>query len=72
MSELDRELNRIDAATRAAVLQVIEEARAAGKMVRRPYGERGEIFSYPHPDGGMSWGVNGGADGWNIARGIKP
>jgi hypothetical protein len=40
-------------------------------MVRRPHGKTGEVYAYPTARGVISWGVDGGEFGFNIARGIR-
>ena len=29
----------------------------------------GDVYAYPHPGGGIAWGINGGTQGFCIARG---
>lgn len=65
------EFASLDAATKAAVESVIAECRQAGKMVSRPHGEKGEVYAYPRPKGGICWGHDGPPHGFNIARGIR-
>ncbi len=31
-----------------------------------------EYYAYPHANGGTAWGINSGATGANIKRGVKP
>lgn len=64
------EFASLDAVTKAAVESVIAECRQAGKMVRRPHGEKSEVYAYPQKDG-ISWGVDGPPNGWQIARGMR-
>lgn len=54
---------------KAAVDQAIAQAKETGRG-SVPV-ENGEAYAYPHPGGGIAWGVNGGAQGFNIARGVK-
>lgn len=62
------EFDELDAETQATVLRVVEKARAK-ETWSEPF-RTGDVYAYRHPGGGISWGVNGGAQGFNIARGI--
>jgi hypothetical protein len=65
------EFDELDAETQAVVRRVVELARE--KETWRELFRTGDVYAYRHPGGGISWGVNGGAQGFNIARGIcKP
>ena len=65
------EYDDLDAETRRAVDKAIAEA----KRTHGHYSVRhadGDVYAYPHPSGrGTSWGVNGGSNGFNVARGIR-
>jgi hypothetical protein len=62
------EFDVLDAETQAVVLRVVEKARKK-ETWSEPF-RTGEVYAYRHPGGGVSWGVNGGDKGFNIARGI--
>lgn len=66
---MDLEFNRLDGKTREEVLLVISDCKSSGEMSRR-YTDKGDVYAYPHPQGGVSWGVNG-SDGFCIARGVR-
>lgn len=59
----------LDAEAQAAVTEIVAEARAKGAFAAKPF-RSGDVYAYPHPDGGIAWGLNGGRDGFCIARGI--
>lgn len=65
------EFDEIDGETQTIVRRVIEKARE-----HETWSEKfrtGDVYAYRHPGGNIAWGVNGGAHGFNIARGIcKP
>lgn len=67
------EFDELDAETQAAVRRVVEKARE-NQTWSEPF-RTGDVYAYRHrgPEGNIAWGVNGGAKGFNIARGIcKP
>lgn len=54
------------------VLEAIDKARQTDGPWRIPTAA-GEVYAYPHPGGGIAWGINGAPYGFCIARGIyKP
>jgi hypothetical protein len=65
------EFDELDAETQAVVRRVVEKARINGTWDEKF--RTGDVYAYQHPGGGISWGVNGGEKGFNIARDIaKP
>ncbi len=62
------EFDELDAETQAAVRRVVDKARDEGTW--REDFRAGDVYAYRHPGGGISWGVNGGHSGFNIARDI--
>ena len=68
-ADLNEEWQRLDKETRGAVSAVIEEARRTGMRSGEPWRD-GEIYAYPHPGGGIAWGVDGAAH--NLHRGVTP
>lgn len=56
--------------TREVVDAVISECQRKKVQVSRAH-KSGNVYAHPHPGGGISWGVNGGDYGFNIARGVK-
>ena len=66
------EFAQLDDETREAVRRLVKKVRSTGQAAGEPFRE-GDIYAYPHPGGGVAWGVNGAPHGFNIARGIlKP
>lgn len=63
------EFDELDADTKHIVRDLVEKTAADGDARSVPW-NGGEVYSYRHPGGGISWGVNGGAKGFCIARGI--
>ena len=49
---------------------VIEEVRQTGHRAVRTI-EKTEYYAYPHPGGGVAWGVNSGLRGFSAKRGVK-
>jgi hypothetical protein len=62
------EFDVLDAETQAVVRRAVELAREH-ETWSEPF-RTGDVYAYRHPGGGIAWGVNGGAHGFNIARGI--
>jgi hypothetical protein len=60
----------LDEETKTAVRNLIEKVRASGRAEAEPF-RSGDIYAYPHPGGGIAWGVNGAPYGFNIARGVS-
>jgi hypothetical protein len=65
----NEEWQRLDEASRTVLRGVIAEARARQQHVREPFGS-GEVYAYCQGEDGISWGINGGETGFNIARGV--
>ena len=63
------EFDALDDETRAKVRQLIEKVRRTG-LGEAEASRDGDIYAYPHPKGGIAWGVNGAPQGFNIARGV--
>ena len=68
-ADLNEEWQRLDKETKGAVSAVIEEAQRTGLRSGEPWRD-GEIYAYPHPAGGIAWGVDGAAH--NLHRGVAP
>ncbi len=68
---LNAEYKTLSPDQRAKVDAVAQEAKRAGAITRKMDGAT-EYYAYPYPGGGTSWGINGGADGFNTKRGVKP
>lgn len=66
---IDR-IDQLDNATANMVRRAIEEVGTKKRRVSIPW-DTGEVYAYPHSRGGISWGVNGGRDGFCIARGLE-
>ena len=63
------EWSRLDEETKTAARDVIARAHAEREHVSAPFGS-GDLYAYPQGAEGICWGVNGGEDGFNIARGL--
>jgi hypothetical protein len=68
---MNREFRALNIKQKAAVERAIELTREHGdhRSVNMPDGS--EAYAYPHARG-IAWGVNGGENGFNIARGVWP
>ena len=55
---------------RAAVDQAVDMVVCNGSRQTVAVSDGGEAYAYPHPAGGVSWGVNSGETGHCIARGV--
>jgi hypothetical protein len=65
------EFDELDAETQAVVRRVVEKARTEAAW--RELFRTGDVYAYKHASGNIAWGVNGGSQGFNIARDIaKP
>lgn len=62
------EFDELDAETKAVVRRVVEKAGTNGTWSESF--RDGDVYAYKHAGGGIAWGVNGGANGFNIARDI--
>jgi hypothetical protein len=65
----NQEWQRLDEETKTAVRDVIVRAHAERSHVSAPFGS-GDLYAYPQGAEGICWGINGGEDGFNIARGL--
>lgn len=65
------EYKTLDEDTQRAVDVVIKEAKTARGIVSHEYGHTGDVYAYPGQADEIHWGVNGGAHGYCIARGIR-
>lgn len=65
----NEEWQQLDQPTRETALAVIEQARCSGTRTGEPW-QGGEIYAYPHPGGGMAWGVDSRVA--NLYRGVMP
>ena len=66
------EFDALDDELKAAIRGLVEKVKRTGLAEGEPF-RGGDIYAYSHPGGGIAWGVNGAASGFNIARGvIKP
>jgi hypothetical protein len=64
------EFDPLDDETKAEIRRLVEKVRWNGRAEAKPFRD-GDVYAYPHPDGGIAWGVNGAASGFNIARGVS-
>ena len=64
----DEDWQRLDRQTQETALEIIEEARQTGMRAGRQW-RGGEVYAYPHPGGGIAWGVDGSTH--NLHRGVK-
>jgi hypothetical protein len=64
------EFDPLDDETKAEIRLLVEKVRKTGYAEARPF-RGGDIYAYQHPGGGIAWGVNGSAKGFNIARGVS-
>lgn len=62
------EWRRLDRATRTAVQAMIDAVRSSGQRNSQPWKD-GEVYAYPHPRGGVAWGVDSAAG--NQASGVQ-
>ena len=60
---------KLDEAAKAVARDVVAEALETGQSARVDHGGA-EVYAYPHPGGGIAWGLNGATTGNNEARGI--
>lgn len=65
----NEEWRRLDKETQEAVSAIIGQVRRTGLRSGDPW-RNGEIYAYPHPGGGIAWGVDGAAG--NLHRGVTP
>jgi hypothetical protein len=63
------EFEELDDETKAEVRQLVEKVRWNKRAEGKPF-RAGDVYAYPHPGGGIAWGVNGAPSGFNIARGV--
>ena len=63
------EWNKLDADTKTALEAVIMAAEIGGQYTTQGY-RLGDVYAYP-VEGGIAWGVKGGDEGSEIARGVK-
>lgn len=64
------EFNRLTPAQAASIKAVIAMARKQGGRHSLNLADGSEAYAYRHGSGGVAWGLNSGANGWNIARGV--
>jgi hypothetical protein len=65
------EWSKLDSRQAAAVRRCIEAARKSDARESEPLGGLEEAYAYPNGGRRIAWGFNGGAMGFNIARGIE-
>jgi hypothetical protein len=59
--QLNDDWHRLDEEAAAAIRAVVGACRRSGNLQRQVI-SIGEAYAYPNPDGGISWGVDGGSD----------
>jgi hypothetical protein len=64
------EFDSLDDETKAEIRLLVEKVRWNRRPEAKPFRE-GDVYAYPHPGGGVAWGVNGAPQGFNIARGVS-
>jgi hypothetical protein len=64
----DEDWQRLDRQTRETAAELLDEARQTGMRAGREW-RGGEVYAYPHPGGGIAWGVDGPTH--NLHRGVK-
>ena len=64
------EFDALDDETKTEIRQLVEKVRWNGRAEAKPF-RGGDVYAYPHPGGGIAWGVNGAPSGFNIARGLS-
>ena len=62
-------MGRLDDELKAEVPTLVEKVRWNRRAEGKPFRD-GDVYAYPHPGGGIAWGVNGAPQGFNIARGV--
>ena len=67
---MSKEYAQLPLETQHAVDEVIDEAKRTRSRVSHPH-KTGDVYAYPHPGGGIAWGVNGGEHGFNTNRDIR-
>jgi len=60
---------KLDEVAKVVARDVVAEALETGQSARIDHGGA-EVYAYPHPGGGIAWGLNGATTGNNEARGI--
>jgi hypothetical protein len=50
---------------------IVAQSRQTGIQTRTDYNGP-DFYAHPHGSGGTAWGVDGGPNGWNVARGVMP
>ena len=68
---LNEEYAALSADQKRMVDGVVAEARRTKQQARRASGGF-DYYAYPHPGGGIAWGVDGPPHGFNIRRGVMP
>ena len=63
------EFDALDDDLKAEVRTLVEKVRWNRRAEGKPFRD-GDVYAYPHPGGGIAWGVNGAPQGFNIARGV--
>jgi hypothetical protein len=64
----EEDWQRLDRQTKETAAELIDEARQTGMRAGREW-RGGEVYAYPHPGGGIAWGVDGSTH--NLHRGVK-
>lgn len=64
------EFDALDEECKTHVRRLVEKVGRTGLAEAEPF-RGGDIYAYPHPGGGIAWGVNGAPSGFNIARGVS-
>jgi hypothetical protein len=64
------EFTRLTPAQAASIKAVIAMVRKQSGRHSLNLADGSEAYAYPHAGGGISWGLNGGAQGFNVARGV--
>lgn len=71
MDDVKTSLAELDRYTRQRVVAAIGLARKRKQRVSLPHDVNGDVYAYPQGHGDIAWGVNGGPNGFCIARGIE-
>lgn len=72
MDDVKTSLAELDRYTRQRVVAAIGLCRKRKQRVSLPHDVNGDVYAYPDQEPGKTcWGVNGGPNGFCIARGIE-